>query len=104
MNLFSQNPLQYAWVTPRLAVGSAIFSDENMKRLAAEGVTHVLCLESDFNDQSIAGATGITVCWLPQPDDLRPKPPQWFEQGVKFIEEALRRDGTKVYVHCLGGI
>ena len=104
MDLFIPDPLDYAWVTPRLAVGTAISSDENMQQLAADGVTHVLGLEHDFNDHTIVGDTPITVCWLPQPDDFRPKPPEWFEQGVTFIKEALSKDGTRVYVHCLAGI
>lgn len=96
--------LEYAWVTPRLAVGPAIFTPENMMRLAAKGVTHVLNLETEFDDSKITGTTGIVAHWLPQPDDLRPKPPQWFEQGVGFVEEALSRDGSRVYIHCLAGI
>ena len=96
--------LEYAWVTPRLAVGPAIMTPENMRRLAAAGVTHVLGLESDFDDNTITGNTGMIVRWLPQLDDLRPKPPEWFEQGVSFVEEALHREGSRVYVHCLAGI
>ncbi len=96
--------LEYAWVTPRLAVGPAIVTVENMMRLAAGGVTHVLNVETEFDDSRITGNTGITVRWLPQPDDLRPKPPEWFEQGVGFVEEALSREGSRVYVHCLAGI
>jgi len=96
--------LDYAWVTPRLAVGTTIASTRNMWRLAADRVTHVLGLESDFDDNTIAANTGIIVRWLPQPDDLRPKPPEWFEQGVSFVEDALRKEGSRVYVHCLAGI
>src|SRR5258706_7043279 len=96
--------LEYAWVTPRLAVGTAIASLENMLRLAATDVTHVLSLETEFDDPKITGNTGIIVRWLPQPDDLRPKPPEWFAQGVSFLEEALSRNESKVYVHCLAGI
>jgi len=96
--------LEYAWVTPRLAVGPAIVTVENMLRLSAGGVTHVLSLETDFDDSTIAGNTGISVRWLPQPDDLRPKPLEWFSQGVGFVEEALEADGSRVYVHCLAGI
>lgn len=96
--------MEYAWVTSRLAVGTAITTANNMRQLAAQGVTHVLNVETDFDDSTITGATGITVRWLPQPDDLRRKPPEWFEQGVSFLEEALNSEESKVYVHCLAGI
>lgn len=104
MGLFLENPLDYDWVTPRVAVGTAITNEGNMGLLAADGVTHVLDLEHDFNDKAIVGGTGIVVRWLPQPDDFRPKPPEWFEQGVDFISQALSREDTRVYVHCLAGI
>lgn len=96
--------LEYAWVTSRLAVGSAIMTLHNMRRLASMGVTHVLNVETDFDDSTITGLTGINVLWLPQPDDMRRKPPEWFEQGVSFVEEALTSEESRVYVHCLAGI
>lgn len=96
--------LEYDWITPRLAVGTAIVNVKNMWRLAADRVTHILSLETEFDDSRIIDQTGITVCWLPQPDDLRHKPPEWFEQGVSFLDEALSREGTRAYVHCLAGI
>jgi len=96
--------MEYSWVTPRLAVGRTIASVKNMWRLAADRVTHVLSLETEFDDSQITDQTGITVCWLPQPDDLQRKPPEWFEQGVSFLDEALSLEGTRAYVHCLAGI
>lgn len=100
----SASPFSYTWVTPRLALGRTIADVKNMWRLAADRVTHVLDLENDFNDSAIVGETGIIVCWLPQPDDLRSKPPEWFDRGVSFLHQALSLEGTRAYIHCVGGI
>ena len=92
------------WVTGRIAVGGGIWTAENMAHVARAGVTHVLDMQIEFDDTSLAEPHGITVLWNPIDDDFQPKPPDVFQRGVDFALEALDEEGTKIFVHCAAGV
>jgi protein-tyrosine phosphatase len=97
-------PLDLHWVTARLALGAAVWTARNMRRLAGEGITHVVSLQSEFDDRAIAEGSGIEVHWAPFEDDLQEKPPEVFRGPVAFARAAWRIPGSKIYFHCAQGV
>ncbi len=96
--------LDYDWVTDRLAVGGAIWTRRNMEVLGRDGITHVVDMQTEFDDSLIADGTGIQVLWNPCDDDFEEKPPHLFERGVQFAEAALGDPRGRVYFHCAAGV
>jgi hypothetical protein len=97
-------PLDYHWVTDRLAVGGAIWTRRNMELLARDGITHVLDMQAEFDDSLIAEGTAVQVFWNPCDDDFEEKPPHLFQRGVEFARRALRDPDARVYFHCSAGV
>lgn len=96
--------MDMTWVTGRIAVGGGIWTAENMAQVAQAGVTHILDMQIEFDDTTLAAPHGITVLWNPIDDDFQPKSPDVFRRGVDFALEALDKDGTKLFVHCAAGV
>jgi protein-tyrosine phosphatase len=96
--------MDMSWVTGRIAVGGGIWNAENMAQVARAGVTHILDMQIEFDDTSLAEPHGIAVLWNPIDDDFQPKSPDVFQRGVDFALEALDEQETKVFVHCAAGI
>ncbi len=96
--------MDMTWVTGRIAVGGGIWSADNMAKVAAAGVTHIIDMQIEFDDTPLATIHGIEVLWNPIDDDFEPKAPQVFEKGVEFARAALDQPGTKLYVHCAAGV
>ena len=96
--------LDYQFVTVQLAVGGAIWTSENMQAVARAGITHVVNLQQEFDDRTIAQGTGIEIRWIPCEDDWLPKLARFFWDGVRFTLEALKTPEARVLVHCAAGI
>ncbi len=96
--------MDITWVTDRIAVGGGIWNAGNMAAVSRAGITHIIDMQIEFDDTSLAGPHGIAVCWNPVDDDFAPKPAEVFARGVKFAVEALQEDGTKLFVHCAAGV
>ncbi len=96
--------MDITWVTDRIAVGGGIWNADNMAAVSRAGITHIIDMQIEFDDTSLAGPHGIAVCWNPVDDDFVPKPAEVFARGVKFAVEALQEDGTKLFVHCAAGV
>jgi protein-tyrosine phosphatase len=96
--------IDITWVTDRIAVGGAIWNADNMSAISRNGITHIIDMQIEFDDTSLARPHGITVCWNPIDDDFEPKPPEIFERGVEFALRALDQEGTKLFVHCAAGV
>jgi len=92
------------WLTARIAVGGGIWTAQNMVEVARAGVTHILDMQIEFDDTSLAEPYGIAVLWNPTDDDFQAKPVEMFDRGVEFALEALDRDGSKLFVHCAAGV
>jgi len=95
--------LDCSWVTERFAVGGAIGNRANMRQLAKAGITHIVGLQSAFDDTQIAEGMGIEVLWCPFSDDLQVKEPELFERVVEFSVAAYRKPESKTYIHCEEG-
>ena len=96
--------MDMTWVTGRIAVGGGIWTAENMAAVAGAGVTHIVDMQIEFDDTSLAKPHGIKVLWNPIDDDFQPKPPEIFQRGVDFALRALDGKGTKLLVHCAAGV
>ncbi len=94
----------YQFVTDRLAIGGAISSIENMRKIASAGITHVVDLQLEFDDRTIVGETGVEVLWIECADDFLPKPSEIFWDGALFALEALESPDARVLFHCAAGI
>jgi protein-tyrosine phosphatase len=96
--------MDMTWVTGRIAVGGGIWTAQNMMEVARAGVTHILNMQLEFDDTALGAAEGIKVLWNPIDDDFQPKPPEVFQRGVDFAQDALSQGKSKLYVHCAAGV
>src|SRR5262249_50932948 len=92
------------WLTDRIAVGGGIWSAENMEKLAAQGITHVIDMQIEFDDTPLGRPLGVEVLWNPTDDDFEPKPAELFQRGVDFAQKALDEEDAKLFIHCAAGV
>src|SRR5512144_829274 len=96
--------MDMTWITPRIAVGGGIWTDDQMDELVRMGVTHIIDMQIEFDDTDLARPYDMKVLWNPVDDDFQPKPPEVFRKGVEFANEALDQPETKLYIHCAAGV
>jgi protein-tyrosine phosphatase len=96
--------MDITWITERIAVGGGIWTDEKMGEVARRGITHIIDMQIEFDDTSLAEPHGIAVLWNPVDDDFRHKSPSVFRRGVEFALQALDGADAKLYIHCAAGI
>jgi predicted protein tyrosine phosphatase len=87
-------------ITPQLHVGGQ-YRQRGWKRLAARGVTAVVNLRIEFDDEA-AGIAPQRYLYLPTVDDTPPSL-EHLRAGVEFITREIERGGS-VYVHCGSGV
>ena len=96
--------MDMTWVTDRIGLGGAIWSDSNMQEVARQGVTHIIDMQIEFDDTELARPYGIEVLWNGTDDDFQPKEPKLLARGVEFGLAALEENGGKLYIHCAAGV
>ena len=96
--------MDMSWITDQIAVGGGIWVAENMEKVKAAGITHVIDMQIEFDDTNLAKPFGIEVLWNPIDDDFQPKPASVLRRGVEFGLEALKDPEAKVFVHCAAGV
>jgi protein-tyrosine phosphatase len=96
--------MDISWLTERIAVGGGIWNPENMAKVAAARITHIIDMQIEFDDTPLARPFGIEVLWNPTDDDFEVKPASLFRRGVEFTERALMSDDSKIFIHCAAGI
>ncbi|MFQ6101106.1 MAG: dual specificity protein phosphatase family protein [Anaerolineae bacterium] len=87
-------------ITPQLHVGGQ-YRRRGWPRLAARGITAVVNLRVEFDDNE-AGIAPPRYLHLPTADDEPPMLEQ-LRDGATFITEEIARGGG-VYVHCGAGV
>jgi protein-tyrosine phosphatase len=92
------------WITNRIAVGGGIWMNANMIEVVRLGVTHIIDMQIEFNDTTLAEPYGIEVLWNPVDDDFQPKPAELFQRGVEFAMSALDREDSRLFIHCAAGV
>lgn len=94
--------LNMSWITTHLAVGGRIHP-EDIKALAAAGVTHVVDTRSEYRDDAEALAKEhIELLYLPT-DDTRPLTIEQMLQGAQWVQERMEQGG-RVLIHCEHGV
>jgi predicted protein tyrosine phosphatase len=87
-------------ITPQLHVGGQ-YRQRGRQRLAARGITAVVNLRIEFDDEA-AGIAPQRYLHLPTVDDAPPSL-EHLRAGVAFITEEIERGGG-VYIHCGSGV
>lgn len=95
---------EHNWPHPRVAVGSGVWTVDDVRLVRDAGITHVLDCRSTAEYARLYRGTAIAYCCAPTDDDGKRKPPAWFGQGVAFALDALSRPDAKLLVHCAAGI
>jgi hypothetical protein len=80
--------MDYRFLTARIATGSAPEDPGDLGTLAKLGVTHLLDLTVNEEDNGV-DAELFTYLHNPAVDDGLPKPKTWFEASTNFALEAL---------------
>ena len=94
--------LNLSWVTDNLAVGGRV-RPEDIKRLAAAGVTRVVDTRSEHQDDEAAlRAQGIELLYLPTPDTY-PLSINDLRRGADWVNAQIAA-GHKVLIHCEHGV
>src|SRR5713226_8605863 len=94
--------LNMSWITPHLAVGGRIHP-EDIKALAAAGVTDVVDTRSEYSDDAEALAKEhIELLHLPTAD-TRPLTSEQMFQGAQWVQERMEQGG-RVLIHCEHGV
>jgi protein-tyrosine phosphatase len=96
--------MDLTWITDRIALGGGIWNDENMAELASLGISHVINMQIEFDDEPLAQPYGVTVLHNPTDDDFQPKPARLLQRGVEFAQAALDTPHNKLYIHCAAGV
>jgi len=96
--------MDMSWITDRIAVGGGIWNEANMIEVVRAGITHIVDMQTEFDDTALAAPYGVEVLWNPADDDFQPKPPELFERGVEFALQALDGPENKLYIHCAAGV
>ena len=96
--------MDISWITERIAVGGGIWNTENMRKVVAEGITHIIDMQIEFDDRPLAKGMPVEVLWNPTDDDFEAKPADLFRRGVDFALAALEEADAKVFIHCAAGV
>ena len=87
-------------ITPQLYVGGQ-YRRRGWPALARRGITAVVNMRSEFDDQA-AGIAPSRYLYLPTEDDDAPTLQQ-LRAGTAFIAEEIAQGG-RVYIHCGAGV
>jgi protein-tyrosine phosphatase len=96
--------MDMTWVTARIALGGGIWSADNMAAVSRAGITHIIDMQIEFDDTPLAEPHGIEVLWNPTDDDFQIKPPELFQRGIEFAQQALENEEARLFIHCAAGV
>jgi protein tyrosine phosphatase (PTP) superfamily phosphohydrolase (DUF442 family) len=99
----TRGALDLDWITDRIALGGWIETEEKMRAVAQQGITHIVNMAWEFDETALARAYGIQVLSNAVDDDFQPKPAEVLERGVQFAQVCLCEKDTKVLIHCVAG-
>ena len=91
-----------SWITTHLAVGGRVHP-EDIKALAASGVTHVVDTRSEYcDDAEELAKEHIELLHLPT-DDTRPLTIQQMLEGSQWVKARMEQGG-RVLIQCEHGV
>ena len=92
------------WITSRIAVGGAIESLYDARKIAAEGITHVLNVRTNQDEVPYIMKVGLQYSSNPSKEkDEKVKPPGWFKSSFDVMFGCLSDRDGKILVHCQEG-
>ena len=89
------------WASKRLAFGSAITTWGHVEQLQALGISHIINLRHSKHGKKVRQFKNLR---LPFRDDMKPRPRWFYRHALKFIQKAMRKPNTKVFVMCHHGL
>ena len=96
--------MDMTWVTDRIAVGGGIWNADNMADVAHAGITHIVDMQAEFDDTSLAEPLGVKVLWNPVDDDFQPKPPEIFQRELSLSQGSVRSRTEQGFHSLCGGV
>ena len=95
----------YNWVTDRIALGGAVESLYDARKMEADGITHVLNLRTSQDEVPWFQKTKIHYMSNPSKDkDTKTKPPEWFDSSRRVIMATLLDPKARLLIHCQEGV
>lgn len=94
--------LNMSWITTHLAVGGRVHP-EDIKALAAAGITHVVDTRSEYwDDAEVLAKEHIELLHLPTAD-TQPLTVEQMFVGAQWVQERMKQGG-RVLIHCEHGV
>jgi len=91
------------WITPKLSVGHAPLSYNDLDEIREGGVTAIVNLCGEYCDlHEIQQDSGFEVYFLPIPDECAPDMKE-MERALTWVDNRILQ-GKKVLVHCRFGV
>lgn len=100
----------YDWLNRRVAIGGAINTLYDARKIAADGITRVLNLRTSQDEVEFVQKVGMEYVSNPTSDDSKgdpdevSKPPTWFATSYGIIISALEQPGGRILIHCQEGL
>jgi dual specificity phosphatase 3 len=97
-------PVDFTFVTDRVATGGGIWTEADVASLRVAGITHVVTAAEELHATSASLLEGRMPYLLNGvKDDGAWKGAWWFAKTLDFTREALADPNAKVYLHCWSG-
>lgn len=108
LELAAQERWDITRITNWLSVGGTIESEEQLLWLHGLRVTHVICVASELDEESLCVKHGFGFYQVPWPDDGEHKSTQDFLDALAWVEAeaaalARKRRRAHFFVHCFAG-
>jgi hypothetical protein len=97
-------PIDFNFVTDRVATGGGIWTEADVETLRVAGITHVVTAADELHATTARLLEGQMPYLLNgTKDDGVWKGAWWFAKTVEFARDALADPSAKVYLHCWSG-
>jgi hypothetical protein len=94
----------FNFATPRIAVGAAMRTADDVRQAVKEGITLVLDCWQEEDFSALWSTTRVRVVRCPTLDDGTTKKPAWFASGVvPALSVLVMPNAGKVLAHCCEG-
>lgn len=92
------------FVSNRVAIGGAITSLYDARKIAAAGITRVVNLRQEQDEIVWVQQAGMVYYPNPTSDDKTHKPAAWFMASFDCFIRTLKEPGEKILFHCHEGL
>ncbi len=99
--------MDYDWITPRVALGSAIESRHDAQELVVQGITHVVNMCIGRQDEPYFRGTDVVLAYFGIFDGENEEGigSDRIGRAIRFVDAALvEATHHRLYLHCAAGI